>query len=211
MVALGSTQGSTFRLRSEDVTSPSCLLAATEMDLSDLQELFQETSASVFRINSNGESVPWPHPALVRAAECTAGGSGWWPPALGCPVAQALPTQDSGVGAGHEPSALGSGWAVSSAGALLGPFLPPPSHTWDLDGPPGEECVRASLRLAGPPPHRSPRLGVRARATAHEDRACPPLPQDTGAWARGGPGSLYPRGWELAFALNSELSQVRER
>ena len=95
MVALGSG-----RLRGEDVTSPSCLLAATQMDPSDLQELFQETSASVFRINSNGESVPWPHPALTRAAECAARGSGWWPPALGCPAAQARPTQDSGGGGG---------------------------------------------------------------------------------------------------------------
>ena len=112
------------------------------------------------------------------------------------------------MGAGREASAAGSGWAVSSAGALSAPFLPPPSHAWDLDGPPGRS-VRASLRLAGPPPHRSPRLRVRARAAAHEARACPPLPRDTGAWTRGGPGSLHPRGWGLPFALNAELSQVR--
>lgn len=51
--------------------SPSLpVLAATQGDLSDLQELFQETSANVFRINSNGASVPvrW-----TWATKCTAG------------------------------------------------------------------------------------------------------------------------------------------
>lgn len=51
--------------------SPSLpVLAATQVDLSDLQELFQGTSANVFRINSNGASVS------VRrtwATKCTAG------------------------------------------------------------------------------------------------------------------------------------------
>lgn len=35
-----------------------CFLPATQVDPGDLQELFQQTSASVFRINSHGESVP---------------------------------------------------------------------------------------------------------------------------------------------------------
>uniref|UniRef100_A0A452FVW9 t-SNARE domain containing 1 n=1 Tax=Capra hircus TaxID=9925 RepID=A0A452FVW9_CAPHI len=64
---------------------------ATQMDPSDLQELFQETSANIFRINSNGESVSGPCPALVWAAKCIAGGQGdmgWWASLLGCPLPQ---------------------------------------------------------------------------------------------------------------------------
>lgn len=43
-----------------NVCAPLCCLPATQVDPADLQELFQQTSAGVFRINSNGESVPGP-------------------------------------------------------------------------------------------------------------------------------------------------------
>lgn len=42
--------------------APLCSLLAAQVDPGDLQELFQQTSASVFRINSHGESVPGPSP-----------------------------------------------------------------------------------------------------------------------------------------------------
>ena len=73
----------------EPVCSLSCLLA-TRVDPGDLQELFQQTSASVFRINSNGESVVGPASPLPT-----------WPP--GPPN---TPQEVEATGGGGVPTAL---------------------------------------------------------------------------------------------------------
>lgn len=52
---------------------PSCHPAAAQAEPGDLHELVQDTSASVSRISSNGESVPRPTSCLWRSSH-----TGWW-------------------------------------------------------------------------------------------------------------------------------------
>lgn len=55
-----------------NVRAPLCSPLAAQVDPGELQELFQQTSASVFRINSHGESADRPSPdsATLQPRPC---------------------------------------------------------------------------------------------------------------------------------------------
>lgn len=183
-----------------DCGLPSCLPAATQVDPRDLQELFQETAASVFRINSSGESEsepePQPRPDLAAPGHWGAG-RGRRASVVPVPAASLTPTTlPCGPGSG----VLGRGWGGRRAvclgcptEVLLLPLLlphrlpsappprlhpsprphPPAGEVWTR--PPGRETARACLRPAGLAARWSLRLGpgVSVQATR-------PAPADVG-------------------------------
>lgn len=188
--------------------SPSPLPAATQMDPRDLQELFQETSAHVFRINSNGESAP---AGPGRRGTTGGRGDGGGRRACGHPDEAGLWPGPGVLGQqwrGHDPvlwcqagpcpEPPQPGWCSQQVPPC--PLLPPLPHTliW-MPPPTPEERSSASVRLAGPAHSQVTRLG-----SGREARAQPVGPRDPGRQ-----GSLSPWG-ALVFALNPEHSQVRE-
>lgn len=164
---------------------PSCHPAAAQAEPGDLHELVQDTSASVSRISSNGESVPRPTSCLWRSSH-----TGWW-------VATASPHS---APCSQTPRPLLCPAPPAHTALLhLSPQCLPPPVARVMQASPCREGACESLAQPGRPGPLTGHCGGGWWGGSHNNQAgaCPQLPQTWGHGTGRARCTLLGEGWCL--------------